>query len=281
MRKNILAAVVGGLLVWGCQKSPFNDEINNPLNQEIRGKAALSDGGSAQGIHVWLEDTPLSTTTNAEGAFVLTLPAAGANSMVNANRVFNLYFYVANYKLSSTPVTVMNGKFLYAHGEVDPHGDLIATRFMTKLLNISTQIDPAVVTPDYSNYITVQVTLSAVSDSVDVVFPKIISGELGVILFRNLETGAIVADTPETNSGVRLTKRIGLEPETFSFSFDLKRRNLPIGRYEVTPYLFIEQARMPAGLLTSISRKAEEIGPDFLKIPFRRTGGQFVIRDLQ
>jgi len=35
---------------------------------------------------------------------------------------------------------------------------------------------------------------------------------------------------------------------------------------------------MPEGLLTSISQKAEELGPDFLKIPFRRNGGLFAIQ---
>lgn len=279
--KNIFAAVLGGALFIGCEKSPFNGDISNPLNQEIRGKIALSDGGSAEGIYVWMEDTPISTTTNAEGAFVISLPPSASNSTAYASGVFNLYFYVANYRLSSTPVTVVNGKFLYARGELNPNGELIGTRFMAKLLNINTQIDPPVVTPHYSDYINVLVTLSAVSDSVDVVFPKIVGGELGAILFRNLETGQIIADAPEINAGVRLAKKIGKEPETFSFSFDLKRGNLPIGRYEVIPYFFIEQAKMPGGLLASISQKAVEIGPDFLKIPFRRAGGLFAIREMQ
>ncbi len=279
--KNIFTAVLVGVLVMGCEKSPFNGDISNPLNQEVRGRVALSDAGSPEGIYVWMEDTPLSTTTNAAGEFVIALPPVASNSSVYANRVFNLYFYVANYKLSSAAVTVVNGEFLYAHGEVNPHGELIGTRFMAKLLNINTEIDPQVVLSNYSDYINVVVTLSAVSDSVEVVFPKLIGGELGAILFRNLESGRIFTDAPEINAGVRLVKKIGKEPETFSFSFDLKRGNLPIGRYEVIPYFLIEQARMPHGLLTSISQKAQEVGPDFLKIPFRRAGGQFAIREIE
>ncbi len=279
--KKIFTACCCGAAFFACEKSSFNGDISNPLNQEIRGKVALSDGGNAEGIYVWMEDTPLSTTTNAEGAFVLALPPAASNSAAYASGVFNLYFYVANYRLSSTPVTVVNGKFLYARGEVNPNGELIGARFMEKLLNINTQIDPPVVTPDYSASIKVLVTLSAVRDSVEVVFPKILAGELGVILLRNLDTGKIITDAPEVNSGVRLIKKIGNAPETFSFSFDLKHGNLPVGRYEVIPYFFIEQARMPEGLLASISQKAEEIGPDFLKIPFRRAGGQFVIREIE
>jgi len=277
--KNILAACWCCAFFAACEESPFNGEISNPLNQEIRGKLALSDAGSPAGIYVWMEDTPISATTNSAGEFVVSLPPSASNSSVYASGVFNLYFYVANYKLSSTPVTVINGRFLYAHGEINANGELIGTRFMAKLLNISTKIDPPVVAPNYSTVINVLVTLSAVRDSVDVVFPKMIDGELGAILFRNLDTGRIIADTPEINSGIRLVKRISVEPETFIHAFDLKRGILPVGRYEVIPFLFVEQPQMPEGLLASISQKAEEIGPDFLRIPFRRAGGQFAIRE--
>jgi len=282
MRLKKFFAVCCCCVFWfACEKSPFNGDISNPLNQEIRGKIALSDAGSPEGIYVWMEDTPISTTTNRDGIFVLSLPPAASNSAVYASGVFNLYFYIANYQLIATPVTVANGRFLYSRGEVNARGELISTLFMAKLLNITTVVDPPAVTPDYSAPIKVLVTLSAVRDSVDVVFPKMIGGELGAILFRNLESGRIIADGPENNAGARLAKKISNEPETFSMTFDLKGGLLPVGRYEVIPYFFIEQARMPEGLLTSISQKAEEIGPDFLKIPFRRHGGAFAIRQTE
>ena len=279
--KKFFAACCCCVIFFACKESPINGDISNPLNLEIRGRIALSDAGNLEGIYVWMEDTPISTATNRDGVFVLSLPPSATNSAVYASRVFNLYFYIANYRLISTPVTVMNGRFLYSRGEVNGNGELIRTLFMEKLLNITTQVDPSVVTPDYSAAINVLLTLRAVRDSVDVVFPKILGGELGAILFRNLETGKIIADAPEINSGIWLTKKIGNEAETFSFSFDLKRGILPVGRYEVIPYFFIEQARMPEGLLASISQKAEELGPDFLKIPFRRNGGLFAIQQTQ
>ena len=276
--KKLFAACCCGALFFACEKSPMHGDISNPPNLDIRGKIALSDPASPEGIHVWMEDTPLSTATDRDGVFTLSLPPAASNSTVYASGVFNLYFYIANYRLASTAVTVLNGKFLYSRGEVNGNGELIQTLFMEKLLNITTQVDPSVVTPEYSASINVLVTLRALRDSVDVAFPKLLGGKLGAILFRNLETGQIIAEAPEINSGIWLIKRIGNEPETFSFSFDLKRAILPVGRYEVIPYFFIEQARMPEGLLTSISQKAEELGPDFLKIPFRRNGGLFAIQ---
>jgi hypothetical protein len=279
--KKLFAACCCCAIFLACEESPFNGDISSPLNHEIRGRIALSDADNPEGIYVWMEDTPLSTTTNREGNFVLSLPPSATGSAVYASGVFNLYFYVANYKLISTPVTVVDGKFLYSRGEVNGNGELIGTLFMEKLLNITTAVDPAVVTSEYSAAINVLVTLRALRDSVDVVFPKLVGGELGAILFRNLETGGIIADGPEINSGISLIKRIGNEAETFSFSFDLKRGILPVGRYEIIPYFFIEQTRMPEGLLPSISQKSEELGPDFLKIPFRRHGGLFAIQQTE
>ena len=279
--KKLFAACCCFALLGACEKSPLNGDIANPPELEIHGKIALSDAASPEGIYVWMEDTPLSTVTDRDGVFTLSLPPSASNSPVYANGVFNLYFYVANYKLISTPVTVLEGKFLYSRGEVNGSGELIRTLFMEKLLHIATQVDPPVVTSAYSASISVLVTLRALRDSVDVVFPKLVGGELGAILFRNLETGQIIADGPEINSGISLIKRIGNEAETFSFSFDLKRGILPVGRYEIIPYFFIEQARMPEGLLPSISQKAEELGPDFLKIPFRRHGGLFAIQQME
>jgi len=279
--KKIFAACCCCAILGACEESPLNGDISNPLNLEIRGRIALSDAGSPEGVYVWMEDTPISTVTNRDGDFVLSLPPSASSDAVYSSGVFNLYFYIANYRLVSTPIAVQNGKFLYSRGEVNGRGELISTLFMQKLLNINTLVEPTAVTPAYSAAIKVLVTLSAVRDSVDVVFPKMLGGELGGILFRNLDTGRIIADAPEINLGTRVVKKIGNEPETFLSSFDLKRGLLPVGRYEVIPFFFIEQAKMPAGLLTSISQKAEEIGPDFLKIPFRRHGGLFAIRQMQ
>jgi hypothetical protein len=279
--KKIFAACCCCAIFFACEESPLNGDIDNLPNLEIRGRIALSDAGNPEGIYVWMEDTPLSTVTNRDGDFVLALPSTASSNVLYSNGLFNLYFYIANYKLISTPVTVRNGKFLYSHGEVNDRGELINTLFMERLLNIATLVEPSVVTSEYSETIKVLVTLSAVRDSVEVVFPKMLGGELGAILFRDLDTGRIIADAPAIDSGTRVVKKIGNEPETFSSSFDLKRELLPVGRYEVIPYFFIEQANMPAGLLKSISQKAEEIGPDFLKIPFRRDGGLFAIQQAQ
>ncbi|MDZ7360262.1 MAG: carboxypeptidase-like regulatory domain-containing protein [candidate division KSB1 bacterium] len=279
--KKVFAACLGFALFAACEKSPINGEISNPPNLQIRGRIQLADNNSAEGIHVWLGNTSLTTRTDKDGAFVLALPPSASGSPVFASGIFNVYFYVANYKLISTPVTIHEGKFLYSRGQVNQNGELISTLSMPKLLNIKTTVDPPVVPPSFSQTIRVIVALSAVHDSVVVVFPKMIGGQLGGVLFRELNSGGIYADAPEDNAGTRAVEKIGNEPRLFRFDFSLKPGVLPLGNYEIIPYFLIEQQNMPDGLLASISERAGEIGPDFLKIPFRREGGLFAIRDVQ
>jgi len=251
--KKVFTACLIFILFAACEKSPLEGEISSPPNLQIRGRIQLADNNSPEGIHVWLGSTTLTTRTDKDGAFVLALPPSASGSPVFASGIFNLYFYVANYKLISTPVTVHEGKFLYSRGQVNQNGELISTLSMPKLLNIKTTV----------------------------VFPKMIGGQLGGVLFRELNSGRIYADAPEDNAGTRAVEKIGNEPRLFRFDFNLKLGVLPPGNYEIIPYFFIEQQNMPGGLLASISERAGEIGPDFLKIPFRREGGLFAIRDVQ
>ncbi len=279
--KKVYSACLIFILFAACQKSPLEGEISNPPNLEIRGRIQLADNNSPEGIHVWMGSTTLTTRTDKDGAFVLALPPSASGSSVFTNGIFNLYFYIANYKLISTPVTVHDGKFLYSRGQVNQNGELISTLSMPKLLNIKTTVDPPVVPPNFSQTIRASVALSAVQDSVMVVFPKMIGGQLGGVLFRELNSGRIYADAPEDNAGTRAVEKIGNEPRLFRFDFNLKLGVLPLGNYEIIPYFLIEQQDMPGGLLASISDRAGDIGPDFLKIPFRREGGLFIIRDVQ
>lgn len=275
--KKIFAACCSCVILFACTKSPVNSDIENPTALQIRGRVELADGASPEGIYVWLGDTPLATSTDRSGAFQVTLPPAAPGSAVYASGIFDLFFYVANYKLASTPVVVQAGKFLYARGQIDRNGELIGTLSMQKLLNIATSLDPPVVTANYVDPINVTVTLSAVFDTVVVVFPKILGGELAALLFRNMDTGKIVAEQPEVGR-TPVSEKISKTPSHFHFSFSLQNGFLPAGRYEVIPYFLIEQEAMPAGLLANISPRAAEIGPEFLKIPFRRAGGQFTVR---
>ncbi len=271
------AAAFGFWLVVSCTESPIGGQVDNSPKLQIRGRVDLSDGISPEGVYVWLEGTPLSTRTDNNGFFQITLPPARQNDPTYANGVFNLYFFLANYRLNFTPVVVQNGEFAYSRGEVDKNGELTGPRHLFKLLQIKTVVDPEVVSTSYEGPVGVQVALRATLDSVTVVFPKVIGGLLGGVLLRHKPTGEVFIDAADAGPNLREVEKIGNEFYYKRLIFSLRRSLLTPGEYEVVPYLLIRQDNMPAGLLPSLGRNVEEITPEYLKIPFKREGGRFVI----
>ena len=61
-------------------------------------------------------------------------------------------------------------------------------------------------------------------------------------------------------------------------TFNLILNPLPPGKYEVIPYLFISHETIPEGLIESIGSNVKKLHPDYLKIPFKRVGGEFEVR---
>ncbi|MCI0693374.1 carboxypeptidase-like regulatory domain-containing protein [candidate division KSB1 bacterium] len=264
-------------LVVSCTESPIGGKVDNSPKVQIRGRVDLSDGVTPEGVYVWLEGTPLSTRTDKNGFFQVTLPPARQNDPTYANGVFNLYFFVANYRLNFTPVVVQNGEFAYSRGEVDKNGELTSSRHLFKLLQIKTVVDPEVVSSNYEGPVGVQAALRATLDSVTVVFPKVIGGLLGGILLKNQATGEVSIDAADAGPNLREVEKIGNEFYYKRLIFTRRRSELPPGEYEIVPYFLIQHDNMPAGLLPSLGQKVEEISPEFLKIPFKREGGRFVI----
>ncbi|MGH7453116.1 MAG: hypothetical protein ACRENG_17335, partial [bacterium] len=123
----------------------------------------------------------------------------------------------------------------------------------------------------------VQVALRATRDSVTVVFPKVIGGLLGGILLKNKATGEVSIDAADAGPNLREVEKIGNEFYYKRLIFTRRRSELPPGEYEIIPYFLIQHDNMPAGLLPSLGQNVEEISPEFLKIPFKREGGRFVI----
>lgn len=276
--RKLFAASLCLIIFAGCTETASVNQIDNPRRDKISGKIGLSPGVSPESIYVWLGGTTLKTYTDNTGAFDLTLPASGRVPPVNVTSSFNLYFYLANYKLSSLPVFVEDGQFLYSRGEIGREGAMINTKYLQELLKIDTLVEPATVSTSYQGLILVKVSLAAFLDSVVVVFPRASGDKHGGILLRNLDSGQAFVDAPDGLPTRKVVEKIGREPLEFAFDFSFKPNVLPAGRYEIIPHFLIEQENMAAGLLGSLGENVEAFGLNFLKIPIRRKGGQFVVR---
>lgn len=275
----LFAAALSFNLFQGCTESPFEGGIASEPKQ-ITGQVDLVDTlNDEKGVYVWLSGLNLSTYTDSTGAFTLEMPK---NVSRDFSGIFTLYFYVANYRLNRATVVVREGKFLYGAGDITPEGRLKEGVKLFKILDIKTIVEPTQVRSSYVGPIHLQTTLQAVDDTVSVVFPKSVGGLLGGMFFRHLGTGQIYIDIADVGANTRDEALIGREPRSRRQVFELNGANyrdlfLPVGEYVVIPFFLILQDDLPQELFNSFGEKADDLTPNFLKIPFRRDEARFQI----
>jgi len=262
-----------------CTSNPFGgDEIQRPVYNTITGHLDLSDNAMPDSIYVWLAGTGISARTDRSGNFQLSLPSTGSNgSSASGGGVFNLYFYVANYKISQAKVVTRNNEFLFAQGDLDAEGRLLGARRLLKLLHIRSRAFPDRISSDYGGPVDILMTLQAALDSVTVVLPKVVGGLLGGIVLKEKQTGKLIYSIPDIDAKTRLVTRVGTEPHSWRMVLNVIRGQFPPGQYEIIPYVLVQQDEVPPELLQSLGSHVEEIGADFLRIPVKLDAGELVI----
>lgn len=261
-----------------CTSNPFGDEdIQRADHRTISGHLNLADNTTPDDVYVWLGGTSISARTDRNGDFHLTLPPAGNSGTVVSGGIFNLYFYVANYKLSTATVYTQKDGFEFGQGDVDAHGRLLGTRHLEKLLHIRTQAFPNSVARDFAGPVDILLTLQATLDSVTVILPKVVGGLLGGIVLKKKESGEHFYSIPDIDANTKLFARIGGEPRSWRMVLNIARGQFAPGHYEIIPYMLVQQEEVPPALLQSLGPNVEEIGEDFLKIPFKRDMGELTI----
>jgi hypothetical protein len=239
------------------------------------GTVRLADQSSPKDILVWMSGFKISTFTNENGEFTLNLPSQGGNGKVSG--VFAVYFYMANYVLDSAQVVVQNGEFLYARGDLNKDGRLVSTKSLRRFLEISAEVAPATVQQGFNYRIGVAARLRALIDSCTVIFPGSVGDLLGAVFFKNMATGEIVIVQTVPDPRVRDVALIGRTTTERVMAFELGRITLKPGQYDVIPQVLVRHQALPPGLIESLGPGVEEINPNYLKIPFRRTNGKFEV----
>ena len=263
----------------GCTWNPFGEDEISSGHRQIRGTVQLHDGSSPEGVYVWLDGFNIGDYTDGTGQFKLILPAEsshGSSSVVSG--IYSVYFYIANYGLDSAQVVVQDGEFVYSRGDINKDGKLYAPMVMRSFLRINTSVEPLSVSANYTGNIEVKVTLTAMIDSATVVVPKSIGGMLGAILLKKSDSQTVTIFTSAPYIETRAAILVGKVGRTIGMTFNFINRSLGPGTYEVVPYLLIAHEPIPEDLMESLGPNAEELGPDYLNIPFRREGGQFDVK---
>jgi hypothetical protein len=142
---------------------------------------------------------------------------------------------------------------------------------------VTTTVDPDTIFEDFRGLIAIDVSLQAIRDSVSIILPKMTGGHSGAVILRKVGSGENFTDVTVTADTTGSMELIGPEPRTFNMAFVFKSGSIAPGRYEVVPFIYIDEQPVPERLLFSLDPNHGEIGPGYLDIPFRRGGGELVV----
>ena len=261
-----------------CTGNPFSDNEISPGTRRITGKVEAGNNQSPEGVYVWLEGFDIGTFTDQDGEFEITLPSAAQNSG-GAAGILDLYYYLANYKLTTTELTVRNGEFIFANGEINNEGELHRPIFMPRILDISTVLTPSTAKADTGIFMKVEVVLASDTDSVNVFYPReTFNGPnklIAPLFVKNIETGTafhVEAILAGINKEDLITIVRG-RPFVRTMLVIMNKGVLSEGQYEITPYLRVSQPDVPAELLNNLIEDIDSFGLDYLNVPFLRTPG--------
>jgi hypothetical protein len=275
-----LLIIAAGFAVFnGCISNPFGGDKISSEKRTITGTVRLADQADAKDIYVWLNGFNISTSTNEQGGFEINLPPKSSQSANGAiSGIFTLYFYMANYHLDSAQVVVQDGAFAYSRGDINKDGKLSAPRSLRRFLKIKSEALPPSAPSNFAFRIGVVVTLEAVIDSATVVFPGSVGGLLGACYFKRVGSEEVLILESVTGAQTRDVAVVGRVPTERLMAFTLVNFPLQPGQYQLIPYLLMGHEALPAGLVQSLGADVEKLGPNYLKLPFRREDGIFEVK---
>ncbi len=257
-----------------CTGNPFSDD--NKIEQTtstIKGNVSLSDLVAPDSIYVWLESFNISTFTNSNGEFTLTLPSPQAQPGGGVTGVFNLYCYVVNYKIHSVDVVIQDGIFMFGEGGVGTNGRLREYINLSKLLNVTTSITPNFITTDFSDSIQITLTLNSIGNEVEISAFKNQDNVISGVFLRHTTQKKRLLDRYILTSSHIQSENISPIPRSYISVFKYKKCELPKGIYEVIPFVWVKQKNIPPELIENFTSYPVMLSQDYLNLPFKRTNG--------
>ncbi len=281
MIKLIKIIFIPGILLLifnACEENPLDESTITPESRQITGAVQLVNQPEHSGIYIWLEGFNLGTYTDGAGEFQLTLPSTEVSGSTGSiNGVFHLYFYIANYAIATAEIVVQDGLYLPSHADLDADGRLNGVRTLLKILNIRTTVEPDSIIINQQATVVVKVFLQAVHDTVEVSLPKLIDVTGGPLILQDIHSEQTYINDMDAGDTGRSIEAIGPDVREWDLAFVVEPEILPEGEYEVIPYFLILQEGIPDRLIRTLGPRAHELGPEFVRIPYRRDGGEFWI----
>jgi len=285
--KNVAIAVFSVLFVpsifsglTGCIDNPLEDGAGiAPTSRTIKGTVELFDLSHGNGVYVWLEGYNMNTTTADDGSFTLVLPPPSAQgSLGEVSGIFRIFYYLGNFRIEHTSVAIQNGHFAFPSENVDEGGNLQSPVYLNEIFSIKTSISQAQITASSRSWLSIFVELYSPGGDVEIWYPRMVENIEGPMIFQNLVTGEIFIDSclvagrdPSDNVTV------GQLPFIRQLACTVQPNEITPGSYLVFPYLLYRGQSIPYQLLKSLGTDVEQLGPDYIRIPFEREGGRLEV----
>ncbi len=264
-------------LAAACTENPlFQGGTVLPGKSRISGRISLSDSLSAMNAVVWMEGFDIMVRADTTGAFVLTLPVPSQQPGHGLTGAFALYFYMADYRLASREIVVLDGYVQDSKGAVGENGVLRETLRLEKLLDLYTDVEPDKINESYAGTIDCRIFLQAAGEPVSVLTrideDRVTAGF--VVPVRGTDGVPLPVENVQQMPSL---KTIGTDPVEWVFKFEKRPGSLRAGDYEIVPYIAIMQVDIPEALLRRIGENVQDFEPGFLDVPFHRRGGMLLV----
>ena len=286
-RSGLTSIAIFGAMIFiltGCTDNPFSDGSEVTASQ-ISGQITLSHETDFSGIYVWLEEFNISTFTDTAGDFRLSLPPPASQSGgEGVNGDYKLYFYVANFTLDSATVTILSGDLVRSTTDIDESGSLRRAIILSKLLNVEVVSN----TDSASRSDTSNISLNVILSSPRIVPVKTVMLKVGnhatlplpALFLKRVDTEEELFKIVDIGSRINFVNFIDKNLIlNFKMQFSLSAGELPVGEYQIIPYVIVSGVNPPVELLNSLGNDVLNFSADYLQLPFKRVGGDFIISD--
>ncbi len=272
------------VLNWHCTQSPVSDEKKIQSNT-ITGRVELSGNLSPEEVYVWFKTFGVSTRTDKDGLFKLTLPPPAQQTVGGLDGIFSLYFYVANYQIDSVNIVLVDGNVKSSAGGLNENGELAGPMRLSKILDIDTSINqPIFFKTAKPDTVVFTFTVRATGEPVWVTSnvrsstnqPEFMRGflrktdsEEDLVIKLTIEGLSVQSPTYQIQNYPTRLERVYLVYEPGML--------LPEGEYEAIPFLMIHQD-VPSGLFESMGGNVKSYSADFFGISPKAKNNKFVVR---
>ncbi len=265
-------------LIGSCTDNPFfNESIKVDELTTVRGRVVLENEVNAEGVYVWVDGFEYSTYTKEDGSFSIELPDPSVQPGGGLNGIFKVYFFCANYRISSASFVLINGKIERNKGNVSQDGTIFPDVWMPKLLDIRTELNHTLLTAATKDSLVIKVHLTNIADTVLVRTFRQPWGAANalVILSENR--------SPEEAIFLRGTTALWAEevithPVTWVMIYKFPRDFFSAGKYYFYPLLEVVQEGVPDKLLNSLGDRLYAFDLDYLNVPYKQTPGEIEVR---